>query len=275
MGLGRTRSSLTAVAFGACLLSLSVDAAAQRHPPPKATKDPASSNKSRAAELFKKSADAYLRGDFTQAIALLDEAYALEPEPVLIYNKARAHEGLGHLDEAITLYEKYLAEEPSSADRGAIEQRLVTLRKQRDDRAAVEKDRAAVEKDRAAVQKERATHVEPPPPPPHRRSMLPYVVLGVGGVGLVGGTVFGLLAMSRKDAAVAEPVQQTSIDLRDKGRTFATVSNISFIAGGILVAGGAVLWVVDRPGSRSTGTAPGPLRVGFGPGSVQLGGSFQ
>ena len=75
---------------------------------------------------------------------------------MLVYNKARAHEGLGHLAEAIELYEKYLAEEPSSRDRGAIEQRLVALRQQRDERGAVEKERSVVEKERAAVEKERA-----------------------------------------------------------------------------------------------------------------------
>src|SRR4051812_39500711 len=120
MGSGRTRSALAAATFVACIFSLSSAAHAQRRAPVKATKEPANPNKTHAAELFKKSADAYLHGDFTQAIALLDEAYALDPQPVLIYNKARAHEGLGHVDDAITLYDKYLVEEPTSPDRGAI-----------------------------------------------------------------------------------------------------------------------------------------------------------
>jgi len=259
----------------ACLAGLSVDAHAQQHPPSKGTREAANPNKGRAAELYKKSADAYLRGEFRQAIAFLDEAYTLDPQPVLIYNKARAHEGLGHLDEAISLYEKYLVEEPSSADRGAIEQRLVTLRHQRDERSSLEKDRAAVEKDRAAVERERAApRPEAPPPPPHRRSVLPYVVMGAGGVGLLSGTVFGLMALSRKDAAVAEPVQRTSIELRDKGSTFATISNISFVAGGVLVAGGVVWWALDRTGSKRGESTP-RVQIGLGPASVELGGTFQ
>ncbi len=233
---------------------------------------PASTNKSRAAELFKSSAEAYMRGDFSHAIELLDEAYALDPQPVLLYNKARAHEGLGHLDEAIELYERYLTEEPSSADRGAIEQRLVTLRKQRDEKAALAKERTQVEKEREAVEKERANPpppVEPPPPPPHHRSVLPYVVMGVGGAGLVTGTIFGLLANSKKAAATDERVQLQAIDLRDTGRTFATVSNVSFIAGGVLVAAGAVWWVID---GRSTNRSS--VQVGVGPGSLSLGGAL-
>jgi len=262
----------------ACLVGFPADAQAQRHPPAKAPKETANPNKARATELFKKSAEAYLRGDFGQTIALLDEAYALDPQPVLIYNKARAHEGLGHLPEAIELYEKYLAEEPSSRDRGAIEQRLVTLRQQRDERGAVEKERTVVEQERAAVEKERAAQpstTDQPPERPHRRSVVPYVVMGVGAAGLVSGTVFGLMALSRKDDATAEPTQQKSVDLRDKGATFATVSNISFIAGGVLVAAGAVWWFVDGKRSRRSGSSTTPIQVGLGPGSIQLGGTFE
>ena len=99
--------------------------------------------------------------------------------------------------------------------------------------------------------------------------------MGAGGVGLVGGTVFGLMALSRKSAATAEPVQQRSIELRDKGGTFATVSNISFIAGGILVAGGAVWWVVDGARTKPRGSSVPPVQVGLGLGYFQLSGAFQ
>lgn len=280
MGFAGTRSALTAATFIACTVSLAPDAHAQRRPAPKANKDvapaptatpsAAQSNKARAADLFKKSADAYLHGDFAAAIGLLDEAYALDPQPVLLYNKARAHEGLGHVDEAIELYEKYLAEEPSSPDRGAIEQRLVTLKKQRDEKLALAKERTAVEQERAAVEKERANPppTEPPAEPPHRRSVLPYVVMGAGGASLVGGVVFGLLANSKKSAADSEPVQTQASDLRDKGRTFATVSNVTFVVGGVLVAAGAVWWVLDGTSSKRS------VRVGLGAGSLQLGGDL-
>lgn len=279
MGSGGTRSALATATMIACFAamgSVAPDAHAQRRGPAKPAapaKEAAAAptSKSRAAELFKKGADAYMRGDFAQSIELLDEAYALDPQPVLVYNKARAHEGLGHVDEAIELYERYLTEEPSSPDRGAIEQRLVTLRKQRDEKAALAKERTQVEKERAQVEKERANPpppAEPAPETPHRRSVLPYVVLGVGGAGLVSGTIFGLMATSKKSAATDEPVQTKAADLRDSGRTFATVSNVSFVVGGVLVAAGAVWWVLDGQ-SKSHGA-----RVGVGPGPLQLGGTF-
>lgn len=276
MGFAVTRSALPAAAIVACLMCSSASALARApHPPtpPKEGAKEGSSEKTRAADLFKKSADAYLKGDFTQAIALLDEAYQLDPQPVLLYNLARAHEGLGHLDEAITLYERYLTQEPTSPDRGAIEQRIVTLRRQRDERAAVEKDRAQVEKERAAVERQRAAP-PPPPPPPRPRSIYPYVVGGAGVVGLVTGTVFGLLANSKKNEATDEKTQTTAVDIRSTGKSFATVSTVSFVIGGALVAGGVVWWVVDGQ-SRQTGAASGTrVGLGVGPGYVGIGGTL-
>src|SRR5262245_17506107 len=132
MDLGGTRKRLLRVLLcGVVLSSISTESSAapprRKKPAPAATatKEPSpASNKVRAAELFKKSSEAYMRGEFETTVKLLDEAYALDPQPVLVYNTARAHEGLGHADEAIRLYERYLSEEPSSPDRGAIEQRV-------------------------------------------------------------------------------------------------------------------------------------------------------
>ena len=54
-----------------------------------------------AAELFRESAEAYRAGEFARAVELLEQAYAIEPAPVLQYNLARALEGMGDLDGAI------------------------------------------------------------------------------------------------------------------------------------------------------------------------------
>src|SRR5688572_14968776 len=97
-----SRALIVAVLCGGGLLGL--PEAARAADKPTASK----SNQSQAAELFKKSVDAYRRGAFKEAIDLLNEAYALDAQPVLLYNLARAHEGLGDLDLAISTYEKYL-----------------------------------------------------------------------------------------------------------------------------------------------------------------------
>jgi tetratricopeptide (TPR) repeat protein len=231
-----------------------------------AGKDPAAQPADRARELAKKSADAYRRGDFKDAITYLDEAYAIDPQAVLLYNKARAHEGLGNTDEAIANYARFLEQEPNTRDRGAIEQRLTTLRRQRDERIALEKAKAA------HTEQAPAQHVTPPPEPEPRRSVLPYVVAGAGVAGIATGAIFGMMALSRKDDAVGEPVQRTSIDLKDEASSLATVSTISFIVGAALVAAGATWWVLD--GKKSPARGGMPLRVGVAPGFVGIGGAL-
>jgi tetratricopeptide (TPR) repeat protein len=276
MGFAGTRRRIAILALASAALATATNAAAappkKKKPPAAPATQPASSNasdKTRAAELYKKSADAYLHGDFAQAIKLLDEAYALDPQPVLVYNQARAHEGLGHVDEAITLYEKYLSEEPTSPDRGAIEQRLSTLHKQKEDRQRLEQERADVEAKREEQRQqqrdlEKREHEVKTTPQPHERSPFPYIVAGVGAAGLVTGTVFGFLAKGKEDSGNGASSLREATEAQDAGQTFATVSNVSFIVGGVLLAGGVVWWVVDSGSSTSSksGAAKRPVFLG-------------
>ena len=228
-------------------------------------------NKARAADLYKKSADAYLHGDFATAIKLLDEAYGLDPQPVLVYNQARAHEGLGHVDEAISLYEKYLSEEPTSPDRGAIEQRIATLKKQREEKQRLEQEKADVEAKREQQQQQqrdlekREQEMKTTTPEPRKRSVMPYVVAGVGAAGVLSGGVFGFLALDKESTGNDATSLREATDAQDTGKTFATVSNVSFIVGGVLLAGGIVWWIVDGGfggGSAKTGATKRPVFLG-------------
>lgn len=276
MDLQRTRQRLWRVGVLSTVLvlanTLSLDADAQERAP-STRPAPSAADKARAADLFKKSADAYRQGDFKRAIDLLDEAYALDPQPVLTYNRARAAEGLGNVDAAIAGYEKFLADEPKAPDRGAIEQRVATLKRQRDERAALERDRDARRDEPVPVPAPTpapephtsAPPPEQPPPPPRTHTPLPYVVAGVGAVGLVTGAIMGSLALSKKDDAVAEPVQQKSMDLKDSADGLATTSTVFFIVGGVLVAAGVAWWIVDHAPSKGTGAlAPRLSATGLG-----------
>jgi tetratricopeptide (TPR) repeat protein len=247
----QTRKALAAAAF--VFAAISPPAPAVAAPP---AKEASTSDKARAADLFKRSADAYRQGDFKQAIELLDEAYALDPQPVLLYNRARAHEGLGHLDEAIAGYEKFLADEPNAPDRGAIEQRLTTLRHQRDERDAREKERAEKKEPAPPAPASVLVHSEPAPPPPHKRSAFPYIVLGTGTAGLIAGTVLGLMATSTNSDAKDEPTQKRAMDLKSDADSLATTSTVFFAVGGVLLLAGATWWLLDRDAApKSTGNA--------------------
>jgi hypothetical protein len=104
--------------------------------------------------------------------------------------------------------------------------------------------------------------VQPPPPAPkieaqpHKRvSPLVYAGFGVGGAGLVVGSVTGLLSLARAsdakqfcDGNACRPAAQ---DDRDASLNLAKVSNVSFAIGGVGAAVGLVAWLLLTP--RGTG----------------------
>ena len=82
----------------------------------------------RARDLFTRGVAAYSAGRLEEAAGLLGEADTLLPSPELAYNLGRVHERMGHVEEAVRYYRRYL--EASSADaasRADVEARLVAL----------------------------------------------------------------------------------------------------------------------------------------------------
>ena len=66
-------------------------------------------DRSEADRLFDESAEHYRAGRFELAAELLERAYELTKDPVLLFNLAKAHEGRGDAASAIRAYERYLA----------------------------------------------------------------------------------------------------------------------------------------------------------------------
>lgn len=106
----------------------------------------------------------------------------------------------------------------------------------------------------------------------------------VGGIGIVGigvGSAFGLIAKSKNDQALENcrtPTlcDQTGLDLTHDAKSAATVSTIAFVAGGVALAGGIVLWLTapsSSPSSSATGLRFVPL-VGSSLGGGALSGTW-
>lgn len=111
-----------------------------------------------------------------------------------------------------------------------------------------------------------------------------FSALGVGGVSLVLGTVFGVVAAGKKNDAALYCNPDLSIcrsqgaALMDDAKGAATASTAFFVIAGIGVAAGITLIVLAPKSSTTTATAPAPASVRLGaPGSLlglSLGGSF-
>src|SRR4051812_43899224 len=178
-------------------------------------------NKAKALALFDESDQAYKAGEFEKSADLLRQAYALYPEPILLYNLARALEGLGDTKGALEQYERYLADAKDVKDRGAIERRVATMKQQLE----AEAERRRLEQNR--IVREPGPRHPPPPPPETHASKAPYVVIALGAAAVGTGVVFGRLAASKHDAAVAEPSQQAAQQLQDTAQSYATIGNVT------------------------------------------------
>lgn len=121
---------------------------------------------------------------------------------------------------------------------------------------------------------------EPPPEPApvteatpsgSTQKTLGIVATSLGGVGLLAGGVLGGVAIKlHKDLeAVCDGNECSSDDehILNNYRTVATISTVCFIAGGVLAAGGIVLWATAPSGESSAS-------VGVGPGFMSVKGSF-
>src|SRR5688500_927241 len=84
--------------------------------------------KDRALQLCRATDAPSRRPECERASAPRPESYAVYPEPLVLYNLARALEGLGDFAGAVSEYERYLRTGGNLSDRGGIERRVGTLR---------------------------------------------------------------------------------------------------------------------------------------------------
>ena len=208
----------------------------------------------RALDLFEQAERVYAAGDVERAVALLVEARALYPEPVLLYNLARAYETLGRLPDALDAYDRYLREAPDAPDRGAIVARIAAIRQQLAERARLERERSRTSADGGP-------------------GALPWVVASTGVAAIGAGVTFGLLAQGARGDAAADPIHASSVETFEQGQTWATVANVLFAAGGVLAAAG-VTWIVVAAVSSDDDGEPVPrpsepaVALGVGLGTV-------
>ena len=123
------------------------------------------------------------------------------------------------------------------------------------------------------VEGERPVVVMPPPPveDSNKGNTQRLVGLVAGGVGIIGlgiGTIYGLMAKSKKSDSDSHCFEGDVCDadglvLRHQASGRAEVSTVSFIAGGVLLAAGAVLYLVAPRASARVGIRADGIMVKF------------
>lgn len=93
------------------------------------------------------------------------------------------------------------------------------------------------------------------------------VTAGVGAAGIVAGAVFGIVAMTKQDdAGCTDNVcrDDAAADTLRAANTWATLSNVAFIAGGVLAASGVTMWLLSGPSSHERSSTTALELVPFG-----------
>jgi len=100
----------------------------------------------RARALYKQGTTAFERKDYQTAVAKYEEAYALAPRPLFLYNIGLAYRLAGKPALAVMNLKQYLEKKPDAAERREVEGYIAELEKQ--------------------IAAEEAAHKPPPPTPP-------------------------------------------------------------------------------------------------------------
>jgi tetratricopeptide (TPR) repeat protein len=197
-----------------------------------------------AHRLFLRGAAAYGDARYEEAVSLFEQAYAIAPEPTLLYNLALARERAGHVAAAIETYERFLVESPDAPERTEVERSIELLRRHR----ALEDEVAR----RAAA---RATApVEPEPAPRASTEIGGWILAGVGGASVIAGGVAAGLAQSAYDAARLEETHLRSVALERDANDLGLVANVLFGVGGGLAFIGVVWAVAEASATPAAGT---------------------
>lgn len=88
---------------------------------------PAAEAETPAQAAYRAGVEHFKASRFEDAIREFNKAYRLDPNPVLVFNMARAFEETRQYSSAIEFYRRYLAMAPESPDRQAVEDSIRTL----------------------------------------------------------------------------------------------------------------------------------------------------
>jgi tetratricopeptide (TPR) repeat protein len=245
---------------------------------------------------------AFNLGRFADASALFEKAYKLDPAPILLFNIGQSERRLGNNERALFFYRRFLAEAPADApERKEVEERVAELERWVSEQAAL-KDRPppGVQREIAPPSPTGTGGRAPLPAPPHPSSPAPgdddeasrvlrrriaWITGGAATAALLFGSIEGVLWASRanrfNDHVGPAPDDPNILSkncgadtpnrggpgcaaLYDEVSSARTLAMTGLIAGGVLAAGSAILFVSStRPEAapRGASVACAPSRM--------------
>lgn len=249
----------TCLLISTTLIAGPVQAAPAPAPPPATPTSSTAPASGGAAELSDQAVARFKAKDYDTAVSLFEQAYELDPNPNYLFNIGRVFEEKGDLNRAVEYYQRFVKEpgvQIEARDRAA--QRLRVLR------AIVDSDKPAPkpegpEPESSPEPLPTTTQPDDEPEDRHKPMRLAgYGLLGVGGVAMIVGGVFGGLALGKRSDLGDSTLITERQDLSKSATTFALASDIALFSGLGLAATGLVLVLVARKRTKAARSALAP-----------------
>ena len=194
----------------------------------------------------------YKDGKYAEALVELDKAYALDPQPKLLYAIGQVHVKLGRCPDAIAFYDKFLATNPDAGPASSARQ-------------AIEACKKAAPPPEPTPPPPTPEPIPLPPPPevtPLYKDPIGGALVGAGVIAGVVGIVIYRGARADLDGAETAKTYQASEKLVDSGHSKRTYAAIAGGGALVLIGAGVIHMVVRDRGSSERAVAVTPATGG-------------
>ncbi len=136
---------------------------------------------------FRRGETHFAMGRFAAALKEYEAAYELKPLPGFLFNIGQCHRNLGHLEEAVFSFKRYLRLKPDATNRAAVEELVAELERQ------IAAQKATRPPALTGPSGPTGPLVPPPPPPPpvYKRWWF-WTGIAVAAAGAAVGIYFGV-----------------------------------------------------------------------------------
>jgi tetratricopeptide (TPR) repeat protein len=220
--------------------------------------------------------------EYEAAIELFLEAYEMRPEPNYLFNVGRVYEQKGDMKNAVDYYTRFLREPEVDikAREVALERRRVLTavlddtepgwRDEPQDEPESQDEPASTEDTTDDVTDDDTTSQPPPDKPRNKLRIAGYVLLGVGGAGLITGAAFAGVASSNAKELDTLDTLGARDDAIARGTRNALVADVMFLSGAVIALTGLTLVLVSLK-KKPSATARARILPTVGPSGAGVG----
>lgn len=210
-------------------------------------------SRSEARDHIAKATELHKQNKFAEALAELQTAYALDPQPQLLFAMGQLHVALGQCQDAIPFYERFLATHPGDDAAGATREAIDACKK--NPPPAVTEPTPPEPTPQPQPQPQPVAHPSSEGRPWYGDTLADGLVIGGVVSGVVAIVMYRNATSARDDAdhAATYDAYGTLIDRAKTDRTYAIIAGVASAA---LIAGGATHYVLTRDRSVDVAVVP-------------------